>query len=63
MDSPELFGMDHNADKAFLASQGRALIGDLSAAQPRLPAAAAVGYELPINGLLKTHSPSDWRVF
>ena len=44
-DAPELFGMDHNADTAFLANQGRALIGDLLAAQPKLTA-APVGYEL-----------------
>lgn len=40
VDAPELFGMDHNADTAFLANQGRALIGDLLSAQPRLTAAA-----------------------
>ena len=45
VDSPELFGMDHNADTAFLSNQGRSLISDLLAAQPRLTA-AAVGYEL-----------------
>lgn len=45
VDSPELFGMDHNADTAFLSNQGRVLISDLLAAQPRLTA-AAVGYEL-----------------
>ena len=42
VDAPELFGMDQNADTAFLANQGRALIADLLAAQPRLT--AAVGY-------------------
>jgi len=39
VDAPELFGMDQNADTAFLANQGRALIADLLAAQPRLTAA------------------------
>jgi len=46
VDAPELFGMDQNSDTAFLANQGRALIGDLLAAQPRL--SAAVGYEICI---------------
>lgn len=44
-DAPELFGMDNNADTAFLANQGRALISDLLAAQPTLTA-APVGYEV-----------------
>ena len=44
-DAPELFGMDQNANTAFLASQGRALIGNLLAAQPRLKI-AAVRYEV-----------------
>ncbi|KAJ7369458.1 Dynein heavy chain 14 [Desmophyllum pertusum] len=39
VDAPELFGMDQNAGTAFLANQGRALIADLLAAQPRLTAA------------------------
>lgn len=59
MDAPELFGMDHNADKAFLVNQGRALIEDLSAAQPRLTAAAAVGYGLHISSFLKARSFGD----
>jgi len=48
VDAPELFGMDQNADTAFLANQGRALIADLLAAQPRLT--AAVGYVICVNG-------------
>jgi len=48
VDSPELFGMDHNADTAFLVNQGRGLIADLLAAQPRLT--AAVGYEIYVKG-------------
>ena len=42
VDAPELFGMDQNADTAFLANQGRALLAHLLAAQPRLT--AGVGY-------------------
>ncbi|PFX28824.1 Dynein heavy chain 1, axonemal [Stylophora pistillata] len=37
-DAPELFGMDQNAETAYLAGQGRAFIADLLAAQPRLTA-------------------------
>ena len=48
MDGLELFGMDQNADTAFLANQSRALIADLLAAQPRLT--AAVGYEICVKG-------------
>ena len=40
--------MDHNADTAFLVNQGRGLIADLLAAQPRLT--AAVGYEIYVKG-------------
>ena len=46
MDAPELFGMDQNADTAFLANQGRALVADLLAAQPRLT--ATVGYVIGV---------------
>ena len=42
VDAPELFGMDQNADTAFLANQGRGLLAHLLAAQPRLT--AGVGY-------------------
>ena len=42
-DAPELFGMDQNADTAFLAGRGRALIADLLAAQPRLT--TSIGYD------------------
>ena len=48
VDAPELFGMDQNAETAFLANQGRALIADLLAAQPRLT--AAVGYVICVKG-------------
>ena len=48
VDAPELFGMDQNAETAFLANQGRALIADLLAAQPRLT--AAVGYVIYVKG-------------
>lgn len=46
-DAPELFGMNQNADTAFLAGRGRALIADLLAAQPRLT--TSIGY--------------DWNIF
>lgn len=46
-DAPELFGMDQNADTAFLAGRGRALIADLLAAQPRLT--TSIGYDWNIS--------------
>lgn len=64
MDAPELFGMDHNADTAFLVNQGRALIADLLAAQPRLT--AAVGYAIHFKGAeeirKKSSKQSSWIV-
>lgn len=52
-DSPELFGMDHNANTAYLASQGRALIGNLLAAQPKVKVASA-GYGVDLVYALST---------
>ena len=46
-DAPELFGMDQNADTAFLAGRGRSLIADLLAAQPRLT--TSIGYDWNIS--------------
>ena len=49
VDAPELFGMDQNADTAFLANQGGALLAHLLAAQPRLT--AGVGYVICFKGV------------
>lgn len=52
-DSPELFGMDHNANTAYLAGQGRALISNLLAAQPKVKLASA-GYGVDLFSIIRT---------
>ena len=56
LDSPELFGMNDNAEKAYLENQGRLLIHTILAVQPQTTGASLIGYFNYVLFLLIIHS-------